>query len=136
MPSLFTKIIEGELPARFVWKDDVCVAFLTIAPLKPGHVLVVPRQEIDHWLDADDGVMAHLMEVAARVGRAQQDVFSPVRIGMMIVGLEIPHLHIHAVPIEAMHDMDFARADQDTAPEALDETADRLRSALGWPEPA
>lgn len=130
MATLFTKIINGELPARFVWQDDQCVAFLTIAPLQPGHTLVVPREEIDHWLDADDALVAHLMAVSKAIGRAQQEVFEPVRVGMMIAGLEVPHLHIHVVPINAVHDLDFARADQSARPEDLDAAAAGLKEAL------
>lgn len=130
MTTLFTRIIDGDIPARFVWQDDHCVAFLTIAPLRPGHTLVVPRTEIDHWLDADDELIAHLMSVARAIGQAQQRVFRPVRIGMMIAGLEVPHLHIHVVPINSVNDMDFARADQNPNPEDLDDAAARLREAL------
>ena len=130
MPTLFTRIIEGELPGRFVWEDEHCVAFLTIAPLRPGHTLVVPRAEIDHWLDADDELLSHLMTVARAIGRAQQEVFSPVRIGMMIAGLEVPHLHVHVVPIESVHDMDFARADQNPNPADLENAQQRLREVL------
>lgn len=132
MATLFTKIIDGELPARFVWQDDRCVAFLTIAPLAPGHTLVVPREEIDHWIEADADLMAHLVSVCTAVGAAQQEIFQPVRIGMMIAGLEVPHLHIHVVPINTVHDMDFARADHDPDPADLDDAAAQLRTALGW----
>lgn len=132
MATLFTKIIEGSLPARFIWKDDLCVSFLTIAPIRPGHALVVPRQEVDHWLDADDPLLAHLMAVARRVGAAQQSVFAPARVGMMIAGLEVPHLHIHVLPIESVRDMDFANADPNPAAEDLDDAAGRLRDVLGY----
>lgn len=130
MATLFTKIIEGDLPARFVHEDDICVAFLTIAPLRPGHTLVVPRREVDHWLDADDDLMAHLLRVARAIGRAQHEVFRPTRIGMMIAGLEVPHLHVHVTPIDTVHDMDFANADPNPRPEDLDDAAERLRRAL------
>lgn len=132
MATLFTKIIDGDLPARFIWQDDLCVAFLTIAPLRPGHALVVPRAEVDHWLDADDELLAHLMGVARRIGIAQQEIFSPRRIGMIIAGLEVPHLHIHVVPIDSVHDMDFANADQNPKSEDLDAAASGLRDALDW----
>ena len=71
MPSLFTRIIDGEIPGRFVWKDDHCVAFLTIEPMRPGHTLVVPRKEVDHWIDLDSELSAHIFEVARVIGRAQ-----------------------------------------------------------------
>jgi histidine triad (HIT) family protein len=130
MPTIFTRIIEGELPGRFVWRDDVCVAFLSIAPLRQGHTLVVPRAEVDHWIDLDPEVNAHLMRVAQEIATAQQRVFAPVRIGLMIAGLEVPHVHLHVVPIDGMQDLDFGRADTDPDPAALDDAATRLRDAL------
>jgi histidine triad (HIT) family protein len=130
MPTIFTRIIEGELPGRFVWRDDVCVAFLSIAPLKPGHTLVVPRAEVDHWIDLDPDVNAHLMRVAQEIATAQQRAFSPARVGLMIAGLEVPHVHLHVVPIDSMTDLDFGNVDSDPDPVALDTAADALRAAL------
>ncbi len=130
MPSLFTRIIRGELPGRFVWRDARCVAFLTIAPLQPGHTLVVPIEEIDHWLDLEPSLAAHLMEVARKIGRGIQAAFAPAKVGLMIAGLEVPHVHLHLVPIHELRDLDFARADSRVAPAALDAAAARLRAAL------
>jgi histidine triad (HIT) family protein len=130
MATLFTKIIEGEIPGRFVWRDDRAVVFLTIAPIRPGHVLVVPIEEVDHWIDLDPDLAAHLIEVSRQVGRAQMQAFSPARIGMIIAGLEVPHCHLHLIPIGAEADLNFARADHDPDPAALDGAADRLRAAL------
>lgn len=131
MPTLFTRIIEGELPGRFVWRDDRCVAFLTINPLQPGHTLVVPLVEVDHWIDLDDDLAAHLMLVAKRIATAQQEAFRPTRVGLMIAGLEVPHTHLHVVPISDVHDLDFANAERDPDAAALDEAAGALRAALG-----
>lgn len=130
MASVFTLIINGDLPGRFVWNDDQCVAFLSINPLAPGHVLVVPRREVDHWVDADADLLAHLMAVAQRIGAALSEAFQPVKVGMMIAGLEVPHLHVHLVPIREVHDLDFARADPSPEPQALDEAAERIRDRL------
>jgi histidine triad (HIT) family protein len=130
MATLFTRIIRGELPGRFVWRDAHCVAFLTIAPLQPGHTLVVPIREVDHWLDLAPEETAHLTAVAQKVGRAIQNAFSPAKVGLMIAGLEVPHVHLHLVPIHALRDLDFARADKSPAPAALDEAATKLRAAL------
>jgi histidine triad (HIT) family protein len=130
MATLFTKIIEGEIPGRFVWRDDRAVVFLTIAPITPGHVLVVPIVEVDHWVDLDSDLAAHLMEVASVVGRAQMRTFSPRRIGMIIAGLEVPHCHLHLVPIDSEADLSFSRADHSPDPAALDDAAERLRAAL------
>ena len=130
MASLFTRIIDGEIPGRFVWTDDTCVAFSTIAPIAPGHTLVVPRVEVDHWIDLDDDVAAHLMVVARSIGQAQMDAFAPARIGMIIAGMEVPHTHLHVIPIETEADLDFRRADGGASGEALDAAAARLRTAL------
>ena len=130
MATLFTRIIEGDLPARFVWRDDRCVAFLSINPLRPGHTLVVPVEEVDHWIDLDPGLAQHLMGVAQVVGRAQQGAFRPERVGLVIAGLEVPHTHLHVVPIRGVDDLDFANAATDPDPAGLDDAADRLRAAL------
>ncbi len=130
MATLFTKIIEGEIPGRFVWRDEDAVVFLTIAPIATGHALVVPVAEVDHWVDLDGALAAHLVDVARHVGRAQMQAFSPTRIGMIIAGLEVPHCHLHLIPIDSEADLSFARADHDPDPEALDAAAERLRTAL------
>jgi histidine triad (HIT) family protein len=130
MPTIFTRIINGELPGRFVWRDEQCVAFLTINPLKPGHTLVVPRAEVDHWLDLEPDVATHLMRVAQTIGRALQRGFNPTRVGMIIAGLEVPHVHLHLVPVDTMSDFDFARAEKSPDPAALDRAAATIRAEL------
>jgi histidine triad (HIT) family protein len=130
MATLFTKIIDGDIPGRFVWRDERAVAFLTIAPITRGHTLVVPVDEVDHWVDLPADLAAHLMEVSRTVGRAQMAAFSPRRVGMIIAGLEVPHCHLHLVPIETEADLSFARADHDPDPATLDDAAERLRAAL------
>ena len=130
MATLFTKIINGEIPGRFVWRDDRVVAFLTIAPLKPGHVLVVPIEEVDHWLDLDPDLLAHLMQVSQTIGRAVDQAFTPAKVGMMIAGLEVPHVHVHIVPMSGVRDLDFANADPDPSARSLDEAAEKIRLAL------
>lgn len=130
MASLFTRIIEGELPAHFVWKDDVCVGFLSIAPLKPGHTLVVPRAEVDHWLDLDPEVVAHVSVVAQSIGKAQMRAYRPVKVGTIVLGLEVPHVHVHVAPIWSPTDLDFHNARAGTPQEELAREADTLRKAL------
>ena len=130
MATLFTRIINGELPGRFVWRDNRVVAFLTIAPLKPGHVLVVPIEEVDHWIDLEPNLLAHLMEVSQVIGRAVDRAFSPEKVGMMIAGLEVPHVHVHVVPMTSVRDLDFANADSNPSDESLEEAAERIRAAL------
>jgi histidine triad (HIT) family protein len=135
--SVFTRIIRGELPGRFVWRDPRAVAFLTIEPLRPGHTLVVPVQEVDHWIDLEPDLAAHLFRVAQAIGRAQQRAFRPRRIGLAVVGIEVPHVHLHTVPIEAIRDLDFSQADRKPRPDDLDAAAARLRAelrALGYRE--
>lgn len=130
MPSIFSKIIAGEIPGTFVWKDDRCVAFLSIAPMKPGHTLVVPREEVDNWIDLDPPLALHLFAVAQTIGKAQHQAFSPRRVGVMIVGDEVPHTHIHVVPINSAGELSFAHADPDPPEGALDAAATKLRAAL------
>lgn len=130
MASVFSKIIAGELPGRFVWKDEHCVAFLTIAPLKPGHTLVVPRDEVDEWQDLALDHFQHLTRVAQCVAKGIQEGFKPLRVGMMIAGLEVPHVHIHVSPIWNMRDLDFANATRNPKPRDLDAAAEKLRKAL------
>lgn len=130
MATLFTRIIDGGLPGRFVWEDDVCVAFLSINPLTPGHTLVVPREEVDHWLDASPELRTHLFEVTHTIGCAIQSAFQRTRVGLMIAGMEVPHLHVHLAAIDSLREMEFGQADPDPDPEALDSAAEAIRGAL------
>ena len=130
MPSVFTHIINGDLPGRFVHRDDRCVAFLSINPLRPGHLLVVPRVEDDHWIDLDPDEWDHLTRVARRLAVALQYAYEPTRVGMMLAGLEVPHVHIHLVPIDGVHDLDFGNADPDPDPADLDAAAETVRAAV------
>src|SRR5215210_6277341 len=130
MTTLFTRIIEGELPARFVWKDDRCVAFLSINPLRAGHTLVVPREEVDHWLNLEEDLASHLLNVSRSIGKALQKGFQPAKVGLLIAGLEVLHTHIHLVPIDELHDLDFDRQERDPDPARLDEAAGVIRRSL------
>jgi histidine triad (HIT) family protein len=130
MASVFTKIIRGELPGRFVWKDEQAVAFLTINPVKPGHTLVVPRQEVDHWVDLEPALAEHLTRVAQGVGRAIQRAFRPRKVGWAIIGIEVPHVHIHLIPLDAIADLDFSKAERDPKPADLDAAARKIRAEL------
>ncbi len=130
MASVFSRIIEGELPARFVWRDDTVVAFLSIAPLSPGHTLVVPRVEVDHWLDLAPATWLRVSEVTRIVGQAIQRAFDPPRVGTAIAGFEVPHCHVHVAALRELADLDFARVDTDPDPRDLDDAAERLRAAL------
>lgn len=130
MATLFTRIINGELPGRFVWKDDVCVGFLSINPLKPGHVLVVPRLEVDHWLDLPPEIARHLMTAAQSIGTALQHAYKPRKVGLIIAGLEVPHVHLHLVPIHDLSDLDFSMADRNPDPRELDQAMESIRVSL------
>jgi histidine triad (HIT) family protein len=136
MPTIFSRIIAGELPGRFVWKDDDAVAFLSIAPMMPGHTLVVPRIEVDHWIDVEPELAAHLFHVAQWVGRAQQAEWNPARVGVIIVGEEVPHTHIHVVPINHPRELSFSHVEASPSSDDLDDAAERIRTrlrALGAP---
>ncbi|MFM9379277.1 HIT family protein [Gordonia sp. VNK21] len=137
MASIFTKIINGELPGRFVWKDGQAVSFLTINPVTPGHVLVVPRKEIDHWEQIDTPTFTHLSDVSQKIGRAVKAAYDAPRMGLLIAGLEVPHLHIHVFPAHTLESFDLTRAEQNPDPAQLDESARRIRAslrALGYQE--
>ena len=128
--TIFTKILEGELPGRFVWRDDRGAAFLSINPLSDGHTLVVPRREVDHWLDLEEHEVEWLHVVGQRVGHAIQAAFQPARVGTVIAGFEVPHVHLHVFATQSMADFDFARADADPDPRVMDDAARRIRAAL------
>ncbi|WP_372699540.1 HIT family protein [Arthrobacter sp. JSM 101049] len=130
MSTLFTKIINGELPGRFIWKDPDVVAFLSIGPITDGHTLVVPRQEVDQWTDADPELLSKLTGVARIIGRAQTRAFGSERAGLMVAGFEVPHLHVHVWPTNSLADFDLSRADTDPKAARLDENAEKLRTAL------
>jgi len=131
MATVFTRIIQGEIPAHFVWRDERCVAFLSINPLAPGHTLVVPVEEVDHWIDLDPELAGHLWMVSRIIGRAQQAAFDPVKVGVLVVGEEVPHAHIHLVPFHHLSQLHLANADPSPDPADLARAADLLRNALG-----
>jgi histidine triad (HIT) family protein len=130
MPTLFTRIIDGEIPGTFVWRDDLCVAFLSINPLRPGHTLVVPKEEIDHWIDCPPDLGNHLFGVSRQIGAALQRAFRPTRVGFMIAGLEVPHLHFHLVPMDGVNDLDFANAAASVDAAELESAAEMIRVQL------
>ncbi|MFC7808617.1 HIT family protein [Streptomyces olivaceus] len=130
MTTLFSRIIAGELPGHFVWQDPEVVAFLSIAPLRPGHTLVVPRREVDRWTDADGALLTRCFEVAQAVGQGVQQAWNAPRAGLVVAGFEVPHLHIHVAPVWDMSDFDFSKAEQEDDQSVLAEAAAKLRTAL------
>jgi len=130
MPTVFTRIIEGEIPGTFVWRDDRCVVFMSINPMARGHALVVPFEEVDHWVDGDPALVAHLFEVTRVIGVAQHAAFHPRRVGVIIAGYEVPHLHIHVIPTDAMAQLSFANAASSVDPDDLGAAAEAIRAEL------
>ncbi|KQR16744.1 HIT family protein [Cellulomonas sp. Leaf334] len=130
MSTLFTKIIAGELPARFVWADDVAVVLGTIAPITDGHMLVVPRAEIVQLTEAPDDVLAHLMLVAKTIGQAQQQAWSAPRAALLVAGFEVDHMHVHVLPAWGEAELSFRNARTDVPAAELDDAAERIRTAL------
>ncbi|WP_028264776.1 HIT family protein [Arthrobacter sp. MA-N2] len=130
MSTLFTKIINGEIPGRFVWKDDDVVAFLTIAPLTQGHALVVPRQEVDRWTDVAPELLNKVMAVAQTIGQAQVKAFGAPRAGLSVVGFEVEHFHVHVFPATSLADFDFGTVDHHPDPAIMDASGVKLRAAL------
>lgn len=123
-------IINGDIPGRFVWKDDDVVSFLTINPVADGHLLVVPRQEIDHWEGVDPELFGKINAVAQNVGLAVKAAFDAPRMGLLIAGLEVPHLHVHVFPAWQLETFDLANAQKNPDPAALDAAADKIRAQL------
>ena len=130
MPTIYTRIIDGEIPGRFLWQDDRCVSFLDIRPLAHGHALVVPRDEIDQWTDLPADLAAHLMTVAHAIGGVQKAILEPARVGLMIAGFEVPHVHVHVVPMNSMAALDFSQADASPDQDALDAVRTQLSDGL------
>lgn len=130
MASLFTKIIENEIPGVFVYEDELCVAFLDVQPMTEGHVLVVPREEIVHWVDLDDDLSAHLFAVAKTIGKAQSEAFECEKVGLMVQGYEVPHVHIHVWPTTSLADFDASRRADFTDVAVLEEAAEKIRRRL------
>ncbi|WP_347107833.1 HIT family protein [Paenarthrobacter sp. S56] len=130
MSTLFTKIINGEIPGRFVWKDPDVVAFLTIAPITSGHTLVVPREEVDSWTHASPELLGKVMDVAHKIGKVQEELFQAKRVGVLMEGFEVDHLHVHVWPAYSMADFEVHNVDHNPDPAILDATAVKLRAAL------
>jgi len=129
MASVFTQIIQHKLPGHFVWRDDKVVAIMTIQPIMPGHVLVIPIEEIDHFDDLPPALAAHVMVVSQKIAKALKNSFPSQRVGLTIAGLEVPHTHVHLLPINTMGDFDFSRVAMAT-PESLAAAAKAIRQAL------
>ncbi len=130
MTTIFTRIIRGEIPGTFVYKDKACVAFMSINPMADGHVLVIPRDEVDHWVDLSPYMATHLFEVSHRISKALQKAFPCERVGLIIAGYEVNHCHIHLIPTNNMSQLSFANAAASVDRETLENNAEKIISAL------
>ncbi|MFN3839621.1 MAG: HIT family protein [Cyclobacteriaceae bacterium] len=130
MPTIFTRIINREIPGHIVAEDDQFIAFLDVMPLVPGHVLVVPKQEIDYIFDLDDATLAGLHVFSKKVAKAIKKVVSCKRVGVAVIGLEVPHVHVHLVPMNSMGDINFTRPKLKPSNEELAEMANQISRAL------
>lgn len=130
MASIFTKIINREIPAHIVAEDEHSIAFLDIMPLVKGHVLVVPKREIDYIFDMEPRELAELNLFAQKVAKAMDKTIKCTRIGVAVIGLEVPHVHIHLVPLRTMDDINFNRPKLKLSPEELSGIADTIRKGF------
>lgn len=129
MPSIFTRIIQGQIPCEKILEDDAFIAFLDIRPINPGHTLVVPKIETDELFDQPEDILARALPFAQRIAKALKKSVPCRRVGVMVAGFEVPHAHIHLVPIEAEGELSFSRA-RSAAPADLAALGQRIRGNL------
>lgn len=129
MPTIFTKILAGEIPAHKILENDQYLAFLDIRPVNPGHTLVIPKKEVDYIFDMEDDLLEGLMVFSKKVARAIKKTISCQKVGVMVAGIEVPHTHIHLIPINGVGDLSFARA-KPMASEELTAIAQKIRKNL------
>ncbi len=130
MPTIFARIISREIPAHIVAEDENYLAFLDINPLVEGHTLVIPKKEVDYIFDLDDETLAGLNVFAKKVAKGIESVVECERIGVTVIGLEVPHAHVHLIPINNVDDMNFGRMKLSPTKEELAEMAEKIKSAL------
>ena len=130
MATIFSRIIKGEIPSYRIAEDDRFYAFLDIRPMQAGHTLVVPKQETDYLFDLDDALLADMMLFAKRVARAIEKAVECRRVGVMVIGLEVPHAHIHLIPIQQEGDMSLARKRVELTDEEFKQIALRIEAAF------
>jgi len=130
MPSIFSRIIQRDIPAHIVAENDEFLAFLDINPLAEGHTLVIPKKEIDYLFDVDDDTLSKVLPFAKKVAKAIESVVPCERIGVSVVGLEVPHAHVHLIPLNSIDDMDFSKIKLSPTQDELAEIAGKIRNAL------
>jgi histidine triad (HIT) family protein len=129
MPSLFSRIIAGEIPCHKIAENDHFLAFLDIMPLAPGHTLVIPKQEVDYFFDLDDDLLAEINLFARDVAVKLRKAVPCRRIGTAIIGLEVPHAHMHLIPLQTVSDINFERPKMQVTSEYLADLAEKIRQA-------
>ena len=129
MASIFTKIIRGEIPCYKIAETENCFAFLDIQPLAIGHTLVVPKKEVDYLFDVEDPLYSELMFFAKKISAAQRKAIPCLRIGVAVIGLEVPHAHVHLIPLNSMSDINFSRPKLNLPKELMEETAAKIIAA-------
>lgn len=130
MASIFTKIINREIPGHIVAENDQFIAFLDVNPLVHGHILVVPKKEVDYIFDLEDNVLADLHLFAKKIAKAIQKAVDCKRVGVAVIGLEVPHVHVHLVPLNTMDDINFTRPKLSPSQEELSSMADKIKNAF------
>jgi diadenosine tetraphosphate (Ap4A) HIT family hydrolase len=130
MTTVFTHIINGNIPGTFVYRDDQCVVFMSINPIANGHVLVVPVEEVDHWIDMSPELTTHMFEVSHKISQALATAFPCERVGLIIAGYEINHCHIHLIPTQSMRDLSFENAATSVERSDLEAHAQRIIEVL------
>jgi len=130
MPTIFSRIVKGEIPSYKIAEDENYFAFLDINPLAEGHTLVIPKQETDYLFDLDDNLLAGMMVFARKIALAIDKTMPCKRVGIAVLGLEVPHAHIHLVPINGVHDIEFSRPKLKLTPEQFTRIAEKIKAAL------
>lgn len=130
MPTIFTRIINGEIPCHKIAEDENFFAFLDIMPLAPGHVLVVPKKQIDYIFDIDDDLLSGILPFAKKIAEAMEKVIPCERIGISVIGLEVPHAHMHLIPLRTMDDINFSRPKLKMSEKELSEIAAKIVAQL------
>lgn len=129
MASIFTKIVRGEIPSHKILEDEKFLAFLDVNPLRAGHTLVIPKKEVDYFFDLPDDLLSEIMVFAREVARKIEAVIPCERIGVTVIGLEVPHTHVHLIPINSVTDMNFAKPKLDIPNEEMAALAEKIRNA-------
>lgn len=130
MASIFTKIITGEIPCYKIAENENCFAFLDINPLALGHVLVIPKKEVDYYFDLSNELIAELNVFSKNIAKAIKKACDCKRIGVTVIGLEVPHAHIHLIPINQVSDIDFSKPKLKLSQQEFEEIAERIKSFL------